>query len=140
MGDARRRAQDTQEQTVITRILAKFFVDQVQVAANQADRVSADAADIVVLLKQHEQGVPRKMVGLLLTGRGVLRAHQRVRCDAGEGEITSVESLLEEKRREAFRVSDELGGLRNAHGRHQDALETLKVWVEAGQPVLDKAI
>jgi aminomethyltransferase len=31
----------------------------------------------------------RKMVGLLLEGQGVLRAHQAVRCAAGEGEITS---------------------------------------------------
>jgi aminomethyltransferase len=41
------------------------------------------------LEQQREQGVARKMVGLLLTGRGVLRAHQVVRCEAGEGEITS---------------------------------------------------
>ena len=32
---------------------------------------------------------PRRQVGLLLEGRGVLRAHQRVVSDAGEGEITS---------------------------------------------------
>ncbi|MGB1580772.1 MAG: glycine cleavage system aminomethyltransferase GcvT [Nevskiales bacterium] len=32
---------------------------------------------------------PRKLVGLLLEGRGVLRAHQTVMSDAGEGEVTS---------------------------------------------------
>jgi aminomethyltransferase len=31
----------------------------------------------------------RQMVGLLLEGQGVLRAHQPVRCTAGEGEVTS---------------------------------------------------
>ncbi len=41
------------------------------------------------LAAQREQGVPRKLVGLLLNGRGVLRAHQKVISEAGEGEITS---------------------------------------------------
>ena len=36
-----------------------------------------------------ERGVPRKLVGLLLEDRGVLRSHQRVIAPAGEGEITS---------------------------------------------------
>lgn len=35
------------------------------------------------------QGVPRKLVGLLLEDRGVLRSHQKVVAAAGEGEITS---------------------------------------------------
>jgi aminomethyltransferase len=34
-------------------------------------------------------GSPRKLVGLLLTDRGVLRSHQKVVSAAGEGEITS---------------------------------------------------
>ena len=34
-------------------------------------------------------GISRKLVGLVLEGRGVLRNHQKVICDAGEGEITS---------------------------------------------------
>ncbi|WJW75879.1 glycine cleavage system aminomethyltransferase GcvT [Thiohalobacter sp. IOR34] len=38
---------------------------------------------------QREAGVPRRLVGLLLEGKGVLRAHQRVLTTAGEGEITS---------------------------------------------------
>jgi aminomethyltransferase len=39
---------------------------------------------------QREEGVPRKLVGLLLEGRGVLRGHQRVIVEGlGEGEVTS---------------------------------------------------
>ena len=34
-------------------------------------------------------GVKQKLVGLLLVDKGVLRGHQKVVCDAGEGEITS---------------------------------------------------
>ncbi len=42
------------------------------------------------LVEQKTTGIPRKMVGLVLEGRGVLRAHQRVVVDgAGEGETTS---------------------------------------------------
>jgi aminomethyltransferase len=38
---------------------------------------------------QINAGVPRKLVGLLLEDRGVLRGHQKVVTPAGEGEITS---------------------------------------------------
>jgi chromosome segregation protein len=62
--------------------------------------------------------------GEVLALRGRMEEKERSLFES-EGEITSVESLLEEKRREAFRVSDELGGIRNAHGRHQDAQEAL---------------
>ncbi len=42
------------------------------------------------LERQRAQGVPRKLVGLVLEDKGVLRDHQRVICGAaGEGEITS---------------------------------------------------
>ncbi len=41
------------------------------------------------LEKQRAAGVPRKLVGLVLEGKGVLRNHQKVFCAAGEGEITS---------------------------------------------------
>jgi len=34
-------------------------------------------------------GSPRKLIGLLLEDRGVLRSHQKVQSTAGEGEITS---------------------------------------------------
>lgn len=42
------------------------------------------------LLKQKQEGVPNKMIGLVLEARGVLRSHQKV-CVNGEvvGEITS---------------------------------------------------
>jgi aminomethyltransferase len=41
------------------------------------------------LLKQKEQGVERKLAGLVLEGRGVLRPGQRVVSAAGEGVTTS---------------------------------------------------
>lgn len=42
------------------------------------------------LAKQKESGVPRKLVGLVLEDKGVLRNHLKVSCPgAGEGEITS---------------------------------------------------
>jgi aminomethyltransferase len=41
------------------------------------------------LEQQRAAGVPRKLVGLILDARGVLRAHQRVVTPTGDGEITS---------------------------------------------------
>jgi aminomethyltransferase len=41
------------------------------------------------LESQRDAGVKRRLTGLLLTGRGVLRAHQRVVTAVGEGETTS---------------------------------------------------
>jgi len=41
------------------------------------------------LAAHRERGVARKLVGLVLQGRGVIRNHQSVRCDAGDGEVTS---------------------------------------------------
>ena len=38
---------------------------------------------------QRSAGIPRKLVGLLLEERGVLRSHQKVVTVAGDGEITS---------------------------------------------------
>lgn len=38
---------------------------------------------------QKASGVPYKLVGLVMEGRGVLRNHQKVIVDSGEGEITS---------------------------------------------------
>lgn len=38
---------------------------------------------------QREQGVERKLVGLVLEGRGVIRGHQPVRCGEHAGEVTS---------------------------------------------------
>jgi len=42
------------------------------------------------LQAQLDAGVPRKLVGLVLVDRGVLRGHQRIVVDGvGEGEVTS---------------------------------------------------
>jgi aminomethyltransferase len=41
------------------------------------------------LQAQRDAGPPRKLVGLLLEDRGVLRSHQRVVTPAGDGEVTS---------------------------------------------------
>jgi aminomethyltransferase len=41
------------------------------------------------LQAQRDAGPPRKLVGLLLEDRGVLRAHQRVVTPEGDGEVTS---------------------------------------------------
>ena len=41
------------------------------------------------LTRQKAEGVTRRLCGLVLGERGVLRNHLRVRTDAGEGEITS---------------------------------------------------
>jgi aminomethyltransferase len=38
---------------------------------------------------QRKAGVPRKLVGLILEDRGVLRGHQKVVTPAGDGELTS---------------------------------------------------
>jgi aminomethyltransferase len=57
------------------------------VAFDPADR---DFVGRAALEAQRQAGVARKMVGLVLEERGVLRGHQKVRAgDAGEGEITS---------------------------------------------------
>ncbi len=42
-----------------------------------------------VLERQHANGAPRQMVGLVMDEKGVLRHGQKVRTDAGEGEILS---------------------------------------------------
>jgi aminomethyltransferase len=41
------------------------------------------------LEQQQQAGVQNKLVGLVLEGRGIMRAGQRVATDAGEGQITS---------------------------------------------------
>jgi len=40
-------------------------------------------------LEKQKDSMEHKLVGLVLRGRGVLRAHQKVICKQGEGEITS---------------------------------------------------
>jgi aminomethyltransferase len=56
------------------------------VALNPADR---DFVGRAALDAQRARGLQRKLVGLLLEERGVLRGHQKVVTSAGEGEITS---------------------------------------------------
>ena len=41
------------------------------------------------IVAEKSAGVKQKLVGLVLQGKGVLRGHMKVVCDAGEGEITS---------------------------------------------------
>lgn len=43
----------------------------------------------VALERQKKDGVNEKLVGLLLEGRGVMRSHQKVVTEFGDGEITS---------------------------------------------------
>ena len=50
-----RRAQDGKEQTVVSRVLPKLLIDQVQAALDQAHRVGTDTANLGVLLQQEEQ-------------------------------------------------------------------------------------
>jgi hypothetical protein len=49
--DAGRRAQDTQEQAVIPRVLPELLVNQVQIPLNETDGVGTDAANVIVLLQ-----------------------------------------------------------------------------------------
>ena len=56
------------------------------VAWDPADR---DFIGKAALERQRQDGIARKMVGLRLLERGVLRGHQSVISEAGEGEITS---------------------------------------------------
>jgi len=56
------------------------------VAWEPADR---DFIGREALERQRAAGVPRRLVGLVLEDRGVLRGHQKVHTSAGEGEITS---------------------------------------------------
>lgn len=51
--------------------------------------VSRDFIGRDVIQAEKQQGVRQKLVGLVLLEKGVLRGHQKVICDAGEGEITS---------------------------------------------------
>ncbi len=53
---------------------------------------SDDGRDFIgrqALSEQLARGLEYKQVGLVLSGRGVLRSHQVVHTDAGEGEVTS---------------------------------------------------
>jgi aminomethyltransferase len=53
------------------------------------DPVDRNFIGRAALEAQRDAGVSRKIVGLILEERGVLRGHQKVMTAAGEGEITS---------------------------------------------------
>ena len=56
------------------------------IAWEPADR---DFIGRAAIQAEKEAGVKQKFVGLVLLEKGVLRGHQKIYCDAGEGEITS---------------------------------------------------
>ena len=55
VGDPDRRAQDLEKQPVVARVLTELLVDQPQVLRHRAHRRGAHAADVGVLLQEHEQ-------------------------------------------------------------------------------------
>lgn len=56
------------------------------VAWEPADR---DFIGRAALIQQQEQGVPKQLVYIVLTGKGVVRNHQKVMVHEGVGEVTS---------------------------------------------------
>ena len=56
------------------------------IAWEPADR---DFIGRAAIQEEKEAGVKKKFVGLVLLEKGVLRGHQKIYCDGGEGEITS---------------------------------------------------
>ncbi len=86
-----------------------------------------EAAEKTASAEEREKEIASLLQGLdqeILAVKGRMEEKEKSLTES-EGELTNIETLLEEKRKESFRISDELGGLRNAHGRHQDALEAL---------------
>ena len=59
------------------------------VSLTNGDGAARDFIGASALREQKENGVPRKFIGLLLEDRGVLRSHQRVVTQSGDGEVTS---------------------------------------------------
>ncbi|MAT66160.1 MAG: glycine cleavage system protein T [Gammaproteobacteria bacterium] len=53
------------------------------------DPAERDFIGRAALESQREAGVANKLVGLVLEGKGVIRNHQKVLTEAGEGEVTS---------------------------------------------------
>ena len=53
-GHTLRRLEDFQEQTVVTRVLTEFFVNEPEVLLDQRDCARADALEIEVALQTHE--------------------------------------------------------------------------------------
>lgn len=90
---------------------------------------------------QRSEGVQRKLVGLLLEGRGVMRAHQRVVVDGiGDGETTSGTYSPSLGRSIALaRVPAATGGRCEVdiRGRLQGARVVKPPFVRNGQPCID---
>ena len=88
VGDAARGAQDLEEQAVVARVLAELLIDQPQIAHHRADGVGAHAADLRILLQQHEQLEQR---------RGLAREH--VLVDRLEIVVAHLKARIERLRR-----------------------------------------
>ncbi len=105
------------------------------VAWEPADR---DFIGRAALEAQRAAGVPRRLVGLVLEDRGVLRAHQTVFTDAGEGEVTSGGFSPTLNRSIAFaRVPGGFSGERcevEVRGRRLAARVVAPPFVRDGQP------
>jgi len=90
---------------------------------------------------QRSEGVQRKLVGLLLEGRGVMRAHQRVVVDGiGDGEITSGTYSPSLARSIALARVPAATGSRcevDIRGRLQGARVVKPPFVRNGQPCID---
>ena len=54
MRHAGRRTQDREEDPVVSRVLPKLLIDQVQVPSNESNRVRADATKVIVLLQEQK--------------------------------------------------------------------------------------
>ncbi len=90
---AARRAQDLEEQAVVARVLAELLVDQPQVAPDRTDRIGAHAAQLRMLLQQHEQLEQGRRLACEQVGRAgfeIIVAHLELRgqcarrCVVGE--------------------------------------------------------
>ena len=86
-----RRAQDLEEQAVMARVLAELLVDQPQVARHRAHGRGAHAANLRVLLQEHEQLEQRRR-----GAREHLLAHRLERA------VAHLEARIERTRRLAL--------------------------------------
>jgi aminomethyltransferase len=91
-----------------------------------------------VIAKEKAAGVKQKIVGLILEGRGVLRGHQKVVTEAGDGEITSgTFSPSLQKSIALARVPVDIGGSCEVEirGKLLKASVVKPVFVRDGKPV-----
>ena len=73
VGDADRRAQDLHEEPVMARVLPKFLIDERYMRADEADGLGAHAAQLRVLLQEHEQLEQRRRIAGEYLGMGDLQ-------------------------------------------------------------------